>query len=368
MGSFSQMRAKAPHLAECQAELMVDFDARPLDTINFPFPLVPKLIRKMSSTLAEDLREALPGEHLLGINITPHTVTVRSGSFRVSGRCGDVDIVEEWKVEAAQTIGESEHGAFRNVKEPTLLYGYLCAVSPKKRFSRVQILSRTLRDEREHWVKDRVDAFLGTVISRMSSAEMLMENGKLSVRPLPPAGRPEDRAIPLRKLGDPVVEVNNDHFPTAVFQRRIVEVQDPSGERCLALEEDMSTMRLEAIDSVRKVTVASIKDENKLTALERVLDATGFDALLDGKLAASGNARAQFSIVLKPNFMFAYDKRDRTTYTDPELVHHLVRRLRAYGFEAIKVVEAQSTYGEYFDKRRVRSRPDSCRKRDGVFS
>ena len=52
--------------------------------------------------------------------------------------------------------------------------------------------------------------------------------------------------------------------------------------------------------------------------------------------------------------MFAYDKRDHTTYTDPELVHHLVKRLRELGFENLNVVEAQSTYGEYFDKRSVR--------------
>jgi uncharacterized protein (DUF362 family) len=52
--------------------------------------------------------------------------------------------------------------------------------------------------------------------------------------------------------------------------------------------------------------------------------------------------------------MFSYDKRDRTTYTDPELVDHLVGRLRGAGFENIKVVEAQSTYGEYFDRRSVR--------------
>lgn len=356
--SFSQMRKRAPHLVECQVELAIDFEARAYDTVAFPFPLVPKLIRKMSSAMAKALREALPGEHPLGIHITPHTVTVGAGSFRIRKRDGEGHVAEEWKVVSAQTFGESEHGAFRNVKEPTLLYGYLCALRPSQKAARVQILSRTLRNEREHWVKDRLDAFAGTVISRMSSAEMLLENGKLSVRPLPPAGRPEERATLLRKLGDPVLEVNNDHFPTGVFQRRIVEVQDPSGERCLALEEDMSTMRLEAIDSDKKVTVASIKDENKFAVLDRVLDETGFDALLEEKLVASGRARTHFLIVIKPNFMFAYDKRDRTTYTDPELVHHLVRRLRARGFEAIRVVEAQSTYGEYFDKRSVREMAD----------
>ena len=84
---------------------------------------------------------------------------------------------------------------------------------------------------------------------------MLMEKGALLVRPIAPAGSPAKRAPLLRKLGDPVLEVNNDHFPTAIFKRRIVEVLDPSGPRCLALEEDISLMRLAAVGTVRKTPV-----------------------------------------------------------------------------------------------------------------
>ncbi len=65
-----------------------------------------------------------------------------------------------------RTFGEAERGTFRNVKWPTLLYGYLCAIRPEEQAARVQIHSRTLRHEREHWVRDQLDAFLGTVISR----------------------------------------------------------------------------------------------------------------------------------------------------------------------------------------------------------
>ncbi len=113
-------------------------------------------------------------------------------------------------------------------------------------------------------------------------------------------------------------------------------------------------MRLEAIGTDRKMKVASIRDENKLAALDRVLEETGFDGLVETKLTSSGKARSDFSIVLKPNFMFAYNKRDRSTFTDPELVHHIVKQLRDRGFRNVKVVEAQSTYGEYFTKRSVR--------------
>ena len=116
----------------------------------------------------------------------------------------------------------------------------------------------------------------------------------------------------------------------------------------------MSLLRLEPIGTVRKAMVASIRDADKFAALNRVLGETGFDAILEAKRKDSGKARQDFSIVIKPNFMFAYDKRDRSTYTDPELVDHLVKRLREVGFTNLNVVEAQSTYGEYFDKRSVR--------------
>jgi len=357
------------HLAEGEAQFEVAFEARPYEAVNVEFPLVPELVRKMSSDLARSLRDELPGEHLLGINITPHTVTVRSGSLRIrpSGSpstssgppaesCGEKDGEGglEWKIVLGSTFGEAERGTFHDVKEPTTLYGYLCAVRPADRAARVQIHSSAWRHQREYWAKDQLEAFLGAVVKRTSSSEMAMEGGQLRVRPLAPAGSPAERAPLLRKLGDPILEVNNDHFPTGIFQRRIVEVLDPSGARCQALEEDMSLMRLTALHSARQVTVASVRDDDRFRALDRVLDSTGFDALLEAKAAASLKPRARFSIAIKPNFMFSYNRHDHTTYTDPELVHHLVRRLHSRGFAAVYVVEAQSTYGQYFDHRSVR--------------
>ncbi|MHB1024378.1 MAG: DUF362 domain-containing protein [Desulfobacteria bacterium] len=353
--SFSQMRAGSTNLAPLQVEFEVEFDARPFDAVAVSFPLVPKLVRRLSSAMAKQLRDRLPGENPLGIFITPHEVSVRNGSLRLrEGGSEGGGTTQEMKIVCAKTFGEAERGTLRNVNAPTMLYGYLCAIRPKERATRVQIHSSTLRQEREHWDKDQLEAYLGSVVSRMSSCEMSMEGGKLRVRPIAPAGTPADRAQLLRKTGEPLLEVNNDHFPTAVFQRRIVEVLDPAGLRCLALEEDMSLLRLEAVGTDRKVTVASIRGEDKFAALDRVFEETCFDSLLEVKLKSSGKARAGFAIVIKPNFMFAYNKRDRSTFTDPELVHHLVKRLRVCGFENIKVVEAQSTYGEYFDKRSVR--------------
>jgi uncharacterized protein (DUF362 family) len=218
----------------------------------------------------------------------------------------------------------------------------------------VQIHTDTLRNEREYWIKDKLDKSIGSVVSRTASREMLLEKGKLRVRRLGRQGEEAAEGNLFVKIGAPVIEINNDHFPTAVFQRCIIMVRDPSGEQCLALEEDMELMRLEAINSDRKVTVASIKnEESKFAALDEVLNETGFDALVEEQLTATGKPKTDFSIVIKANFMFAYNKRDRTTFTDPKLVGRLVERLRNAGFEKIAVVEAQSTYGEYFDKRSV---------------
>lgn len=355
--SFLQMRSSPEHLVKCEAKLEIDFEAQPHDTVPFPFPVVGRLVRKLSKPLVSQLREALPAEYPLGIHITPHTVNVRSGTLLITKPGEDgaaAGSSESLEIIADRTFGEAERSTFRNIKEPTLLYGYICAVRPAAQAVRVQIHSRTLRDEKENWAKDQLDAFLGTIVSRTASAEMLIEGGGLTVKPFSRQDYDPQSKKLFVKVGDPLIEINNDHYPTAVFQRRIVKVRDPSGEECLALEEDVSRMRLEAIDSDKKVTVASIKDENKFVALDKALEKTDFDKLVEEHLAASNKARVEFSIVIKPNFMFAYNKRDQSTYTDPELVGHLVKRLALAGFENIAVVEAQSTYGEYFDRRSVR--------------
>ena len=111
--------------------------------------------------------------------------------------------------------------------------------------ARVQIHSNCLRTARQRLVRDQMEALLGAIISRVASKEMLMAGGAINVQDLGPQDAGPGPGAPLFiKLGDPLLEINNDHFPTADFQRRIIQVQDPSGETCLALEEDMALMRL----------------------------------------------------------------------------------------------------------------------------
>ena len=348
--SFSAMRGGAAGLVPCELDLAVSFEAHAHDPVNVVLPHAPAPVRALHARLARTLRELLPGTHLPGITITPHAVSALSGTLAVRETGG------AWSrlaVVASRTFGEAEHGAFRNVKAPALRYGYLCAVDPGRRAARVQIRGGTLRGRPSRWARDRLEARLDARVARVSASELCLADGTLRISPLAPAGDPADRAAPLRKVGDPVLEVANDHLPTATLVRRIVEVESAAGERCLALEEDVTQLRHEPIGTPRRVKVASLSGNDPLSTLDRVLDATGFDALVEARLAASGKAPGELLVAIKPNFMFAYDRRDRSTYTDPALVHHLVARLRRRGIERVKVVEAQCTYGEYFRGRSV---------------
>jgi uncharacterized protein (DUF362 family) len=354
--SFHEMRRGAPDLIRCEADLEIHFHAKAHELVPFPFPILNNLLRRLPRSIAREFRNLVSSRRPLGVYIEPHTVSVKSGHLSIkapAGRGTEEDVRIDYSIDADKTFGEAERCFLRNVREPTMLYGYVCAIRPELKSARIQVHSGALRDERQNWTKDRLDKLVGSMLSRWACAEILLSDDDSHVITLARGREPLGNKL-FRKLGDPVIEVNNDHYPTALFERRIIKVRDPSGDECLALEENMDLMRLEPINSVGKVTVASIRDdESKSAALDRVLHETDFDRILKERFAASGKARPEYSIVIKPNFMFAYNKRDRTTYTDPDLVGHLVRRLQRAGFENIAVVEAQSTYGEYFDKRSV---------------
>ena len=95
--------------------------------------------------------------------------------------------------------------------------------------------------------------------------------------------------------------------------------------------------------------------QRKFALLEKVIDEAGFWSTLDEVFKESGKAQSEFRIVIKPNFMFMHAKQDLTTYTDPELVMHLVDLIRHKGFTQVRLVEAQSTYGNYYENREVRN-------------
>ena len=100
-------------------------------------------------------------------------------------------------------------------------------------------------------------------------------------------------------------------------------------------------------------TVVALKGDDKFALLDQVLDATKFFDLLDDHFQKSGKSKQDFKVVIKPNFMFMHSRLDISTFTDPALVEALVDRIAARGYPNITLVEAQSTYGNYYENREV---------------
>ncbi|MBI5380141.1 MAG: DUF362 domain-containing protein [Nitrospirae bacterium] len=99
--------------------------------------------------------------------------------------------------------------------------------------------------------------------------------------------------------------------------------------------------------------VAVIRGEDRFQCLDRALEETRFFPLIEQAWRRSGKTKDAFSIVVKPNCMMTYHRKDVSTYTDPALVEYLIDRLREAGYRRLAVAEAQNTYGNYFYHRSV---------------
>jgi uncharacterized protein (DUF362 family) len=100
-------------------------------------------------------------------------------------------------------------------------------------------------------------------------------------------------------------------------------------------------------------TVVALKGDDKFDLLNRVLNDSGFDEVLEERFKESGKSKEDFSVVIKPNFMYMHSKKDHSTFTDPVLVEALVDRIYDKGYRNISLVEAQSTLGNYYKNREV---------------
>ena len=102
-----------------------------------------------------------------------------------------------------------------------------------------------------------------------------------------------------------------------------------------------------------ETTLSIVKGEDKLRTLDQVVTESRLFEVLEKYREGSGKEKADFKIVIKPNFMMTYHQKDCTTYTDPKLVEHLIHQLYAAGYTNLTVVESQNTYGNYFKNRDV---------------
>ncbi len=332
------------HLRKVQARIEVRFDYEKYDPVDLPFGVNPEYQKMIPHELLEDIREWHPQLESLGWHMTPHRVKVREGKITLLDETGS----REFSLVGEKTLGEAERALFSNIRWPKLYYNYFCALSSEARTICVKVRSDVLRGNRKDVVIDRIEQELGKIIGRWVTLDLQVDDqGAKTFKP--------SEGKTFQTVDDSLLELNNDHFPTGVFQRRVVSLRDEKGGLYLAMEEDMDTLNLGGVNSDRVVTVASVKDPDKFKALDEVLEATGFFAKLDSARQQSGKRREDFFIVVKPNFMFMYSTKDHSTYTDPQLVEHLVNRIYERGYRNLAVAEARSTYGTFFTNREVKT-------------
>jgi len=99
--------------------------------------------------------------------------------------------------------------------------------------------------------------------------------------------------------------------------------------------------------------VVVLKGEDKFQLLDQVLEQAGFWMVLDREFQKAGKTHESYRVVIKPNFMYTHSNEDVSTFTDPALVEALVDLLVTRGFTNVTLVEAQSTYGNYYENREV---------------
>ncbi len=96
-------------------------------------------------------------------------------------------------------------------------------------------------------------------------------------------------------------------------------------------------------------------DSDRFEVLSETLEEAGFWGVLDEKWQASGKSKDEFSIVIKPNIMMFYSKKDMSVITEPAMVEYLIDRINEEGFTNITVIESQNVYGNWFRNRDVLS-------------
>ncbi len=332
------------YLRKIDAKMEIRFNCKPYPTVDMPFPVVSNFEKVIPRRYREEVKELLRRLGALGLHLTPNQVLVSEGEITLK----DESKVETFTLEASQIMGEAEASTLKNTRWPTLYYNYFCALNSESDRIYVKIRSDVFRKNRTDYLKDEVEQLFGKIISRIASLDLDIQGDQCKLL----SG---DEAISFEMKDENLLEINNDHFPTATFQRRVVAMTDDQGKLFYALEEDMDPHILRSINSDKFVRVAAFKDSDKFNALKSVLDATEFFRKLDEACTGSEKRQEDFAIIVKPNFMFMYSTKDRSTYTDPELVEFLIDRMHERGYRHLAVAEARSTYGTFFTNREVKT-------------
>lgn len=100
--------------------------------------------------------------------------------------------------------------------------------------------------------------------------------------------------------------------------------------------------------------VAVAEGDKKLRLLDRVIETSSFFHHLDNSFTRSGKTKDNFLVAIKPNIMMLYHRDRPHVATDPELVEHLVNRIRDEGYLHVVLVESRNMYTDWFPKRTVK--------------
>jgi uncharacterized protein (DUF362 family) len=337
--------------AEIRIKLKFTPLSLPIQDILFPIKL--KLGKEFTDEMRMTIRNWLPHLNSLGIRIIPYKIHLTEATIELK----EDGVSTYIEIDYSNSLGNAEIGDFTLPKEPTIKYNYILGLNQKKDIIYTKIDSGIWRNERHIPLKDMIDKFLGDQISLITSKGWYIQGDNL-----------QDKAnSKLDSLSlSPVFTLELDHYPTGVFQRKIVKLKDNSGEEFLGLEESMRHINLASINSKKESLVVCLKSskssdikpeqetEDKKRLLDQVIEEAKFFDNLERRYQESRKKREDFSIIIKPNFMFLYHKMDITTYTDPILLEHLIDRIYEKGFRNIAIAEARSTYGVYFQNREVR--------------
>lgn len=390
-------------LEPVDADIRIDFNAmvpkqnnQEVPAVILPLAICEGLENPLLLYMDKLLKKYASSTHGLGIRIGIRPVKINQAVIKVAGK----DVV----LQDAQVLGEAERSTFNFVREPTLYYNYFCGINPDRKKITVHIEGDVLYNETTYYTKTLFDHVCSALTHPFNNTEVRLKNDEIE--------QIEHSPKPLKIKDGALLEVNYDHFDTAVFQRRVVLLQDAANRNIWALEEDMKRINLKRIppakqkqtiesplDQVRSLVAVyqsrrpwPLKDEaplrdrpgirdnieslfdlnrqfipgaisekhriemennDKKELLRKVVQRTKFIQALEKRAADLNKNPGDLKIVIKPNFMFLYNKKDHTTYTDPVLVKELIDLMYHEGFTNIAVVEAHSTYGEYFQNRNV---------------
>lgn len=330
------------------------------EKVDLTFETIEKYERIIPDDIEDSIRKLIPGIGLLGLFISPHKIKVKEGTIKF------IDGTDEsvFQIIPDKTLGEVETGELKNLREPTINFNYFCGINTDEEEIYLNVNTGVLRNEREKYGKDIIDKTLGKIYESKIKKNVILRDSI------------EENDEEFESFEDELVLINN-HFPTATLERRIVKVKDVDGKSVRALITSVNPINLFPINSTKETSVAVLtyKDtsaydgsapskekvravynsDEKYVLLDKVIEESYFFDVLERRFNESGKSKTDFSIIVKPNFMFMYSIEDRTTFTDPELVEHLVKRLSEKGFTNIKIGEARSTLSVFYDKRDVKA-------------